>query len=174
MVGQPTQQMALQRQEQADCTKVYMRDMKRALGMRIVIIFASVFVVFGAIGAEAKGLEKEMVRHKYFMEKGLPEKYQYITPADSSSAEKGKVIYAEHCASCHGVDGSGNGEAGNELYPLPANLRKMAKMRMMGDNFFYWSIADGGEFIETGMPAYAENLSDAEIWSVIAYIRNKI
>ena len=166
--------MARRRPEPAGCINGNYGIMKSAMVRLKAVILASVIVGFGAVSAEAYGPEKEMARHNFFMEKGLPAKYLNITPADSSSAEKGKIIYAEQCASCHGVDGSGNGEAGTELVPLPANLRKMAKMRMMGDNFFYWSIADGGEFIETGMPAFADNLSDAEIWSVIAFIRNKL
>ena len=39
------------------------------------------------------------------------------------SANSGPELFAQHCAVCHGDDGSGNGRAARHLYPRPKNLR---------------------------------------------------
>lgn len=41
----------------------------------------------------------------------------------------------------------------------------------MGDNFLYWSIAEGGASFNTAMPAFREALNPGDIWSIIAWLR---
>ncbi|MDO8519156.1 MAG: c-type cytochrome [Deltaproteobacteria bacterium] len=42
--------------------------------------------------------------------------------APETDLEKGKALYAEHCSSCHGPKGDGQGEAAEYLFPKPRNL----------------------------------------------------
>ncbi len=44
-------------------------------------------------------------------------------------AESGKVIFEKHCASCHGVDGSGGGPVASTLKTPPADLTRIAERR---------------------------------------------
>src|SRR5690606_11444652 len=46
---------------------------------------------------------------------------------DSTAAASGKVLFQKHCASCHGVDGKGEGAEGKKHFPAPVDLTKLAK-----------------------------------------------
>ncbi len=48
----------------------------------------------------------------------------FSTPlyAGTTAAEMGKKVYANACASCHGLKGDGNGPVGANLNPKPRNL----------------------------------------------------
>jgi mono/diheme cytochrome c family protein len=41
----------------------------------------------------------------------------------------GKALYMQHCVSCHGVDGKGDGPAASRLSTKPADLTKIAARR---------------------------------------------
>lgn len=116
-----------------------------------------------------------MRRHHYVMDRGLPEPYRNLTNPLTTSPESiatGERLYQTSCASCHGAQGRGDGPAADALTPQPANLRHLARMSMMAnDAYLYWTIAEGGQPVETDMPAFKEALSSDEIWSIIHYVR---
>jgi mono/diheme cytochrome c family protein len=49
------------------------------------------------------------------------------TTAPQTSAASGKEMFKAYCGSCHGVDGTGNGPAGDSLKAQPADLTRLAK-----------------------------------------------
>jgi mono/diheme cytochrome c family protein len=49
--------------------------------------------------------------------------------ADPVLAELGEPVFRSYCASCHGLDGRGNGPAARALNAPPANLRRIAARR---------------------------------------------
>jgi mono/diheme cytochrome c family protein len=53
-----------------------------------------------------------------------PHKNSGARPADIGSGEK---TFIKHCASCHGVDGSGNGPVARALKPAPTNLTTLSR-----------------------------------------------
>ena len=44
-----------------------------------------------------------------------------LTP-DGRTSPPVRTLYRQYCASCHGIDGLGDGDAGKTLQPPPANL----------------------------------------------------
>lgn len=48
------------------------------------------------------------------------------TPVVPPDVASGKQTYMEHCTSCHGADGGGNGPVASTLKKRPANLRTLA------------------------------------------------
>jgi high-affinity iron transporter len=50
-------------------------------------------------------------------------------PAVPPSVTRGKAVFAQSCASCHGLAGRGDGPAGRGLNPPPANLADPSEMR---------------------------------------------
>ena len=74
-------------------------------GISLAIVGAAVAVAQGF--AAPQGQQKEPVRR-----------------ADITS---GKKIFANYCASCHGIDGKGNGPAAAALKPAPTDLTTLAK-----------------------------------------------
>jgi mono/diheme cytochrome c family protein len=47
--------------------------------------------------------------------------------ASAQNMDVGKAEYQSGCASCHGIDGKGNGPVGNDLKTRPADLTVLAK-----------------------------------------------
>jgi len=121
------------------------------------------------------GCQMSMVRHHYYMQNGLPSKYQSLSnplKASSKSISIGRKIYENNCMVCHGKNGLGDGEAAKDLSPSPTNIARFAKMPMANDSYLFWTISEGGEKLETAMPSFKDTLSKNEIWSVIQYLRN--
>ena len=115
-----------------------------------------------------------MARHRYVMHNGLDPKYAGMTnplPATAANVQAGKTLFDQNCARCHGPAGLGNGEAGRNLVPRPANLAHVVRMPIARDGYLFWAISEGGAAFNTAMPAWKETLKDADIWSVILYLR---
>ncbi len=93
-----------------------------------------------------------------------------VVAAAPDSMEKGKKIYLENCAPCHGASGGGDGPAAAVLKPKPRNFKE-GKFQY-GD-----SVAQLKKTIKTGvngtgMPAWGPTLKDREIETVIEYIKS--
>lgn len=101
-------------------------------------------------------------------------------PADARQVALGERVYREHCAACHGVDLEGqpdwqtrkadgrlpappHDETGHTWHHADAMLFRITKEGVA-------AIVPG---YESDMPAYAEVLTDEEIWSVLAYIKSR-
>ena len=122
-----------------------------------------------------QGRMHSMIRHQYVMREGLPAAYEdLVNPltATETVLASGQRVYTEICSTCHGVHGDGDGPAGAALDPSPSNISTPPRMPMMSsDAYLYWTVAEGGVPIETGMPPFKEALTPEQIWSVILYVR---
>jgi len=78
--------------------------------------------------------------------------------------------FADHCASCHGNDGSGATEMGQKLYPRVPDMRS-AQTQNLSDGEIYYIIENGVRF--TGMPAWGTGgTSDHDTWHLVLFIRH--
>lgn len=79
--------------------------------------------------------------------------------------------YADHCASCHAIDGSGNTEMGRGLFPKAPDMRGGPTQAMTDGELFY-VIEHGIRF--TGMPAWSTGTTDSETasWQLVHAIRH--
>lgn len=125
-------------------------------------------------GRMPKGMMTRLLRHTTYMSFGVPPEYDgaksALTPSPETTAA-GAALYTQHCASCHGKDGLGDGDAENALSPSPALLAYMIRRPISVDEYLLWSIADGGAQFQSQMPAFKGTLKREEIWQVIAYMR---
>lgn len=84
----------------------------------------------------------------------------------------GARIYAQHCVTCHGADGRGEGLAVTTLTRWPPTFASPLLGRRAEGELF-WHIADGlrdGQGQPT-MPAFGGRIDDAGTWAVIDYIK---
>lgn len=85
----------------------------------------------------------------------------------------GAQLYTTYCATCHGIEGKGDGPAGTALEPHPANLADAGMMNNMSDAYLFWRISEGGmiEPFNSAMPPWKGSLTEEQIWQVIVYLR---
>ena len=76
----------------------------------------------------------------------------------------GETVFKSKCVLCHGSDGTGNTPLGKQLQA--ANLRSK-DVQSKTNAELHKVIHDG----QTNMPAFAEQLTDAQIDQVIKYVR---
>ena len=89
---------------------------------------------------------------------------------DAAATEKGKALFAQNCASCHGDAGNGDGPAGAALDPKPRNLHKGTEFRFgAGDLAVFRTIKYGVE--GSGMAPWDGRMSDDECWQVVNFVK---
>jgi copper transport protein len=93
--------------------------------------------------------------------------FQDVVAADADSVAKGKIIYANNCALCHGPAGLGDGPSAAGLNPPPANLQNHVNAHS-SEVLFNW-VTNG--ISGTAMPAFQDSLDERQRWDVINYIR---
>lgn len=85
---------------------------------------------------------------------------------DQKSIKKGKTLYMQYCAICHGDKGRGDGLASAALKPKPANFIS-GEFTNQSDGAIYWKLTEG----RTPMASYKESLSEAQRWQLVNYIK---
>lgn len=56
---------------------------------------------------------------------------------------RGRTLFAQHCAICHGENGDGRGLRGGNMHPAPANLRSSGVRSRFGSGELRELIANG-------------------------------
>lgn len=89
-----------------------------------------------------------------------------------TSIARGTALYPRHCALCHGPAGAGDGALAQALPIPPADLTA-EHLWEHSDGELYWWLAMGMRAADgtVVMPGFANQLSEAEIWSLIDAIR---
>lgn len=94
---------------------------------------------------------------------------QNPVPASAENLRDALLHFADHCASCHGNDGSGDTMLGRGLYPKPPDLR-LPESQKLSDGELFWVIENGVRF--TGMPAFSNPGSQDDSWKLVQFIRH--
>jgi mono/diheme cytochrome c family protein len=90
-------------------------------------------------------------------------------PPSRALLDRARQHFADHCASCHANDGSGDVEMGRNLYPRAPDMR-MAGTQSLTDGELYWIIHNGIRL--SGMPAWGDPNHDEDSWHLVAFIRH--
>ena len=91
-----------------------------------------------------------------------------FTPTPEVLSEA-RAHFADHCAICHGNDGSGKTEIGQNLYPKSPDLRQ-PETQNLTDGQMYSVIHNGIRL--TGMPAWGGPDKDDDSWRLVLFIRH--
>lgn len=90
-----------------------------------------------------------------------------IRPSPRAVSE-GLAHFADHCASCHANDGSGDTTLGRSLYPRAPDLR-LAPTQQLTDGELFYIIENGVRL--TGMPAWGGGGDPEASWRLVHFIR---
>jgi mono/diheme cytochrome c family protein len=77
-------------------------------------------------------------------------------------------VYNGNCSLCHGGNGKGATDIGQNLFPRAADLTGPGAARLT-EGALYWIIGNGLSFV--GMPAFGTLLSEKDVWGVVQYVR---
>lgn len=88
-------------------------------------------------------------------------------PSGSGTVERGKTVFSEQCASCHGDKGQGG--IGDRLVGGQGTLASPEPVKTVGS---YWPYAPTlFDYIRRAMPMNApQSLSDTDVYAVSAYV----
>jgi mono/diheme cytochrome c family protein len=148
-----------------------------------VILVAGVLAVLGWFGyqmfktgfsakAEPQALEVFMARQIRYL--AIPLEHRNKTNPVALTPDvlqDGLAHFADHCATCHANDGSGQTPIGKGVYPKAPDLREPATQNM-SDGELFWVIHNGIRF--TAMPAWGEGdpEKDTDSWKLVHVIRH--
>lgn len=100
----------------------------------------------------------------------VPDKYMKMTnpvKSDAASVASGKELYVQHCQSCHGKKGKGDGPKAAQLDTECGDFSTAAFQKEPDGSIFYKTFEGRKD-----MPSYKKKISDANgIWAVVNYIR---
>lgn len=108
--------------------------------------------------------------------------HPFITPSDQQLVARGKIIYANNCASCHGANLEGQPDWRKRLpngrLPAPPHDESghtwhhpdTLLIDLVKNGLVPGKTAPSG--YESDMPAFGQSLSDANIVAVLAYIKS--
>ena len=109
-----------------------------------------------------------------------PSEKRKADPDDAEQVALGEQVYREHCAACHGAALEGQPDwrqrGPNGRLPAPPHDETGHTWHHPDDVLFRITKQGVAAMVpdyESDMPAYADVLSDAEIWAVLAYIKSR-
>jgi mono/diheme cytochrome c family protein len=148
-----------------------------ALVALIVILLAAVAVreIRGGFSARTEPSSIEKLVANAARKMAVPSSYQNLRNPFEASPENlraGIEHFADHCATCHANNGSGDTLFGRGLYPKPPDMRGVETQKK-SDGELYYTIENGVRL--SGMPAFGEAHSaggDADNWKLVLFIRH--
>ena len=158
-----------------------------AMGTKLIVfIFVVGLGIVGAFGwvgyqlfttgfsakTEPHGLEVWMARQIRRLAIPIEKRNaQNPIPLSPDVVKESLAHFADHCATCHANDGSGQTPIGKNVYPKAPDLR-LADTQSMSDGEIFWVIHHGIRF--TAMPAWGEGdpAQDKASWKLVHFIRH--
>jgi mono/diheme cytochrome c family protein len=86
-------------------------------------------------------------------------------PPSPVSVARGKALFLERCAPCHGREGHGGGPV-SRFFPAAPDLAYLT-VRQRSDGFIWGTITYGGR----AMPSQREGLTARDRWNLVNYVR---
>lgn len=155
--------------------------MKRVLRVAAWLAFLLVLVVTGALlVVQGRGVSARPdpswieTRAALFLRGWLtPATYKGLRNPVTATAENfagARQHFADHCASCHSNDGSGNTQLGESFYPKAPDMR-LPRTQELSDGELFYFIENGIRL--TGMPAWSTGTPEGEkaSWELVHFIR---
>ena len=110
-----------------------------------------------AVAEAARALRESVIRAYAFA----------VAPRQLPDVSTAPLLYAEHCASCHGALGAGDGPAAKGMQPPPANFLDQERMEKRSAFSLYNTIGLGVG--GTSMPSF-KHLTEGERWALAFHV----
>jgi len=92
-------------------------------------------------------------------------------PDDPAVLQEALEHWADHCATCHGEDGSGDTSIGRRVYPPVPDMRT-ARTQRLSDGELFYAIERGMPW--TAMPGWSNGTAEGghDSWALVRFIRH--
>lgn len=140
----------------------------------VVGLIAAAVVIHHGFSARMQPSAMEAIIARTMRALAVPAKAKSMTnplPPSNENIQAGLAHFADHCATCHANNGSGDTDFGKGLYPKPPDMRT-GHTQAMSDGAIYYTIQNGIRL--TGMPAFGEDPRDDDegTWQLVHFIRH--
>jgi len=88
---------------------------------------------------------------------------------DEKVIASGKTVFKDKCERCHGPGGLGDGPDADPDHQEDMNLTNPKRADRNSDGVVFYKVWNGRR--KPKMPAFKEELSDQQAWSVVAYVQ---
>ncbi len=148
------------------------------LAMAMIVVTGNVaalwFVLQSGFSATEQPMKLEVLFARQLRHLAMPAAQRQMSNPVAASDEvlaEARVHFADHCATCHGNDGSGSTLIGQNFYPRTPDLTKI-ETQSFSDGELYYIIHHGIRF--TGMPAWGKGRSEPDLdsWKLVHFIRH--
>jgi mono/diheme cytochrome c family protein len=153
--------------------------MRRAILLIVITVFViglltGAYIVITGVSARPQPGALEMRTAHALRSIAIRARVRRVTnpvPLSDGVIKEGMDHFADHCAVCHGNDGSGNTEMGRGLYPRTPDMRLAATQNLSDAELFY--IIENGVRL-TGMPGWSTGTKEGETssWHLVHFIRH--
>lgn len=91
-------------------------------------------------------------------------------PVDDKRLAAGRELFLDKCRKCHGPKGLGDGPDADPEYADSMNLTNPRRANRNPDGIVFYKVLYGRS--DPKMPAFGEELSRDQIWTVVAYVQS--
>lgn len=91
----------------------------------------------------------------------------------TADVERGRKVFAQYCAICHGPTGGADGPAGRGLAPPPRNFQ-IGDFRYGGTDRDIFEVISNGAASKGGSPlmvSWAELIPEEDRWALVKFVR---
>jgi len=88
---------------------------------------------------------------------------------DDKVLTTGKTIFKNKCSKCHGASGLGDGPDADPDHQEHMNLTNPKYADRNSDGVVFYKVSNGRR--RPKMPVFKEELTEQQIWSVVAYVQ---
>jgi mono/diheme cytochrome c family protein len=131
-------------------------------------------VLQSGFSAREQPSELEVMFARQLRSLAMPEAQKQMknpVPASEEGLAEARIHFADHCANCHGNDGSGSTLIGPNFHPRTPDLKKI-ETQSFSDGELLYMISNGIRF--TGMPAWGKGRPEPDLdsWKLVHFIRH--
>lgn len=119
--------------------------------VKVVVFWVGVLVLLTSVASAASGIPTAAAPQR----------------GRAAQVERGRAVYADRCARCHGADGQGRTRLGETLEPPDFSDPAWQRSRSRNNARMIASVTNG----LGGMPAFKKKLSRQDIAASVAYVR---
>jgi mono/diheme cytochrome c family protein len=142
--------------------------MRLSAGVAGAALVAVAVVSAAGVGAEQQNQAGQSPASGWTLAPDADTKANPLT-VDAKVLTTGKTIFKDKCTKCHGPSGLGDGPDADPDHRADMDLTNAKRADRNADGVVFYKVSNGRR--RPKMPAFKEELTEQQIWSVVAYVQ---